>query len=338
VALNIAPYRTIQTRFASVAGDTFPVVFYVLPESYDNGTALFPEILEQLSWFERTLGPYPFRADKYGVAQTPHLGMEHQTIIAYGANFDNGAMTGGVDLGFDALHQHELSHEWWGNLVTNADWKDMWIHEGFGTYMQALYVEDTRGRDAYRAYMRGIRPRLANRRPVAPRHSLTAGQVYGGDIYFKGAWILHTLRYLIGDDAFRRSLRRMAYPDSALAKVTDGTQVRFAGTTDFVTIAEQASGRELDWFFDVYVRRAELPRLLTDVEMAPEGGGVLTLRWEAPGGLPFPMPVDVRIGNQTMRVEISSATTEIRLPQGIEPVVDPEGWVLKEPADPRGGS
>jgi len=120
VALNIAPYVVIQEEYESVTGETFPVMFYVLPESLEDGRALMPEILAHLRWFEETLGPYPFRADKYGVAQTPYLGMEHQSIIAYGANFDNGAMTGGVDWGFDALHHHELSHEWWGNLVTNS--------------------------------------------------------------------------------------------------------------------------------------------------------------------------------------------------------------------------
>ena len=104
-------------------------------------------------FFEKLLGPYPFQQDKYGAVQTPHLGMEHQTIIAYGANFNNASMTG-RDWGFDALHQHELAHEWWGNLVTNSDWRDMWIHEGFGSYMQALYVEYLQGEKADRFYFR----------------------------------------------------------------------------------------------------------------------------------------------------------------------------------------
>ena len=165
VALNIAPYEVIEERYRSVTGETFPVIFWVLPENVDDGRALMPEILEHLRWFEKTVGPYPFRADKYGVVQTPHLGMEHQSIIAYGANFDNGSMTGGVDWGFDALHHHELSHEWWGNLVTNADWKDMWIHEGFGSYMQALWLEDTQGIERYHEYMASIRP--SHRQPSA---------------------------------------------------------------------------------------------------------------------------------------------------------------------------
>ena len=148
VTLAAAPYQPVETDYTSITGESLPVIFYVLPEDRARGKAFLPEILDHLRFFETTLGPYPFRADKYGVVQTPHLGMEHQTLIAYGAAFDNGAMTGGRDFGFDALHHHELAHEWWGNLVTNADWRDMWLHEGFATYMQALYAEQRGGRAA----------------------------------------------------------------------------------------------------------------------------------------------------------------------------------------------
>ncbi|MGI9180241.1 MAG: M1 family metallopeptidase [Longimicrobiaceae bacterium] len=333
VALNIAPYRVIEQSFTSVAGDSFPVQFYVLPESYDRGRALFPEILAHLRFFEELLGPYPFRADKYGVAQTPHLGMEHQTIIAYGANFNNGAMTGGIDWGFDALHHHELAHEWWGNLVTNRDWNDMWLHEGFGTYMQALYMERLRGAEGLHAYMAGMRQGIANQRPVAPREPQTAGEIYfssGGDIYSKGAWVLHTLRYLIGDEAFYTALRRMAYPDPALERVTDGSQVRFATTEEFLQIAEAASGMELDWFFESYLRQAALPRLAT--ERVRDGW---TLRWESRNGQPFPMPAEVEIGGQRRRVEMTNGEAHLSAAGATRPVVDPRGWILRAPDRPR---
>ncbi len=328
VALNIAPYRVIEESFVSVAGDTFPVQFYVLPESYERGTRLFPEILAHLRFFEELLGPYPFRADKYGVAQTPHLGMEHQTIIAYGANFNNAAMTG-RDWGFDALHHHELAHEWWGNLVTNPDWNDMWLHEGFGTYMQALYAERLHGARGLQAYMTSMRQGIANRRPVAPRESQTTGEIYfsgGGDIYYKGAWVLHTLRFLLGDEAFFTTLRRMAYPDPALERVTDGSQVRFATTDDFLRIAEEVSGMELDWFFEVYLRQPALPRL--HVERAQDGW---TLRWESPIDHPFPMPVEVEISGQRQRLAMTNGQAHLPANSAARPVIDPGGWILRDP-------
>ncbi|RMD95851.1 MAG: M1 family peptidase, partial [Calditrichaeota bacterium] len=239
VALNIAPYRLIETKMKSVAGETFPVKFWVLPENYEDGRKLMPEILAHLRFFERLLGPYPFRADKYGVVQTPHLGMEHQTIIAYGAKFDRRSMTRGKDWGFDALHHHELSHEWWGNLVTNADWKDMWIHEGFGTYMQALYLEETRGDSMYHAYMASLRGGAESPLAIAPRTSKTSKQIYRAPIYNKGAWVLHTLRFLIGEKALRQSLRRMLYPTRRMEKITDGRQCRFVSTSDFIYTVEK---------------------------------------------------------------------------------------------------
>jgi len=325
VSLNIAPYVQLDTTLTSLTGETFPISFWVLPEDEEKGRVLLDEIVEHVRWFEITVGPYPFRIDKYGVAQTPYLGMEHQSIIAYGANFSNGAMTGGVDWGFDALHHHELSHEWWGNMLTNADWKDMWVHEGFGTYMQALYIEDTQGIDRYHSYMNSFSRRIGNQKPVAPRETTSAQEIYAGhDIYFKGAWVLHTLRYLIGDDAFKLSLRRMAYPDQESWRASDGTQVRFVDTDDYLATAEEVSERELDWFFDVYLHSAELPTLeLTRRE------GALDLAWSAPDSLPFPMPVDVQVNGQTQRVEMPDGKATVDIPAGATVAVDPEGWILK---------
>jgi aminopeptidase N len=325
VALNIAPYRTIEATVASVAGDSIPVVFYVLPDDHEKGRALFPQILEHLRWYERRLGPYAFRADKYGVVQTPHLGMEHQSIIAYGADFDNRAMTRGADWGFDALHHHELAHEWWGNLVTNADWKDMWIHEGIGTYMQVLWIEDTQGAERAGEYLRSFRDWMGNRKPVAPLEVTSAQTIYDGhDIYFKGAWVLHTLRWVMGDDAFFRALRRMAYPDSALAHATDGRAVRFAGTADLQMIAERESGVDLDWFFAVYLHRAGLPRLITE-----RSSDTLSLRWETAGARPFPLPVEVRIDGASRRVELPDGRATLAVPAAAPVEIDPRGWVLR---------
>lgn len=325
IALNIAPYRTIEGTYRSVTGDRVPATFWVLPEDYEKGQKLFAELFEMLAFMEKTLGPYPFRADKIGVAETSHLGMEHQTIIAYGNEFRPS------DIGFDWLLFHELGHEWWANLVTAADWKDFWIHEGFQSYMDALYRGEKRGPAAYHQHIANMRSHLGNRQPLAPREARSTTQMYfvapdyvnsDGDIYSKGAAVLHTLRYLIGDKAFFQSLRRMAYPDPALERVKDGRQTHFATTDDFQHIAEEASGMKLGWFFEVYVRQPALPRLVSEVK-----GETLTLRWEAPDSLPFPMPVAVKLGEETRRVEVSSAPVSVPL-GGRQPVIDPEHWLL----------
>lgn len=327
ITLNIAPYTTIEDKYASVSGTTVPVTFWVLPEDRDKGMSLVQQTKDYLRFFEEYLGPFPFRSEKVGIAQTSYLGMEHQTIIAYGNNFRYDAY------GFDWLMFHELGHEWWANLVTADDWRDFWIHEGFQSFMDTLYVERTRGKDAYLKAMANRMRHLRNMQPVAPRESRTTLQMYWAapdyvtsdpDIYDKGAVILHTLRYLIGDKAFFTALRRMAYPEARLEKVTNGQQVRFATTDEFLHIAEKASGKDLDWFFEVYLRQPKLPRLIAETR-----GNNLVLRWEVPQNLPFPMPVEIQVGDSVKRFEMTSGEISIPPESGETVRVDPQNWILK---------
>jgi aminopeptidase N len=319
VTLNIAPYRTIAGGYESVTGMTIPVTFWFLPQDYDKGRVLFTNFLKQIRFYEERLGPYPFRKDKIGVAQTPYLGMEHQTITAYGAKFKTN------DYGFDWLLFHEFGHEWWGNLVTCSDWRDMWLHEGFESYMEALYAESLQGEAAYHKYVNGFRSRRASSKPVAPRESKTGHEIYSAPIYSKGALVLHTLRFLIGDKAFFTALRRMAYPDPRMERVSDGRQCRFATTEDFRHIAEQSSGMNLDWFFEIYLRQPKLPRLITATN-----GHQLTLHWETPEHLAFPMPVEVDLGQGKHRVELPAGTAQFSIQDTKNLRIDPQRWILKE--------
>ncbi|MEX1025607.1 MAG: M1 family metallopeptidase [Planctomycetota bacterium] len=325
VALNVAPYERLDRTFESIGGETVPLSFWALPESVERARALLPEIERHLAFFERRFGPYPFRNEKYGVVETPHLGMEHQTIIAYGYDFQQHPK-----YGYDWLHHHELSHEWWGNLVTCRDWKDMWIHEGFGTYCQALYVEELHGQEAYHATIAEHRRSISNQGPLAPRGATNSKEIYFGsagkssnDIYYKGSAVLHTLRWLIGDDAFLLSLARMCYPTEEQRQASDGSQVRFVDTEDYVAIAEELAETELDWFFEAYVREAQLPTL--DVKRSSTK---LRLRWESPSGA-FPMPVPVRVGDDVVRVACPKGRGSLDIPRGVEVEVDPERWVLR---------
>lgn len=319
VTLNIAQYSRLDDKYQSINGESFPVTLWVMPENYVKAMRFFPQILQHLDFFERTLGPYPFRRDKYGVAQTPYIGMEHQTIISYGGEFENNAY------GFDTLHFHELAHEWFANLVTVPDWRDWWLHEGFATYMEALYAESLHHTQAYHEYMGAMRNRIRNKLPLAPRTSQRTRDIYGSDLYSKGAWVLHTLRYLIGKDALLKALRKFTYPDPAMEYVTDGRHCHFATTDDFQKIAEEVSGQDLGWFFETYLRQAELPRLASRVH-----GQTLELRWEVPNSLPFPMPVEVKIGDRIQKVDMTLGQETLVLPQGQQPAIDPDDWILKE--------
>ena len=326
IVFNAAPYRTIEDSYKSIAGTMVPIVFYVLPEDYPKGASLVAEQKKYLAYYEKLLGPYPFRSQKVGIVETPHLGMEHSTHIAYGNQFRYNAD------GMDWLLLHEFGHEWWANLVTCSDWRDFWIHEGFQSFMDTYYQEYLHGPEAYFKGMQVRVKRLKNVQPVAPREPKISYQVYylppdytesDGDIYDKGALILHSLRYLIGDEAFFKALHHMAYPTREMESYTDGRQERLVNTDDFLTIAEQDSATKLEWFFEVYLRQPKLPKLITEVT-----GKTLNLHWETPHGLRFPMPVDVVVDGKVRRVEMQEGRGSVSFANA-PPVVDPKGWVLK---------
>ena len=325
VSLNIAPYVLLKDEMTCIDGSTYPVEFYVLPSYEEPGKAFLPEIKDHLAFHEKHFGPYPFRADKYGVVMTPHLGMEHQSIIAYGSNFKNGSMIG-KDWGFDELHHHELAHEWWGNMVTNSDWKDAWIHEGFGTYSQVLYVEEKQGFEKSVEYLQ--RQHFYARNPVIHRTSQTASGGWSGPIYSKGAHILHTLRYIIGESNLRRSLRFMAYPDQSLEKVKDGGQCRFVNTDDFINIAETYSGKELNWLFEMYGYQKDLPKLTYE-----RGKDYVMIGWDLPKGTDFPMPVEVKVDKKMYKLDLKRGPARVKAKSKSEVTIDPNGWLMFELVD-----
>jgi aminopeptidase N len=321
VSLHIAPYDTIKYNYVSVTKEIIPVTIYALPENLEKARLHSPQFLEHLRFYEELLGPYPFRRDKYAVAETPYLGMEHQTIIANGFGYKNS------EDGFDWLHHHELAHEWFGNLVTARDWSDFWIHEGAAAYMQSLYAEKLGGLPAYHNYQQK-RMNFENKQPVAPRREMTGGEAYTSDIYVKGSWTLHTLRYYLGKGTLFEILRKWCYPKKELENISDGTQCRFSDTDEFLKIAEEISGKKLDWFWEVYLRQASLPTLIAKQDTS---NSTLSLKWEIENNIQFEMPVELKIDEKIIKIEMKNGEAVVKLPQNIIPVIDPNKWILMNP-------
>ena len=326
VALNIAPYQRLDTTYASTSGKIIPVSFWVLPEFVEKGKERLPQFLQHLAWYEALLGPYPFREQKYGIAQTPFYGMEHQTIIAYGANFSD------EPYGYDILHHHELGHEWWGNMVTAMDWRDFWLHEGLCSYKHPLYMEHLFGREAYLKTLMQTKSKIRNRAPIAPAVSKTTREMYflppdyvetEGDIYNKGVWVLHTLRFIMGDTLFFKALRRMAYPAPEMEQWDSSHACRFVTTADFQSICEALYGKSLDWFFQTYVRQPDLPVLQVD-----QHPNELCLRWQIPAGKSFPMPVEIAVDGKTKTVEIPPEGLCLPIGSASEYSIDPNRNIL----------
>jgi aminopeptidase N len=322
IAIDVGPFELLKGDYKSRYGNTIPMEFWYLPEHATQAKALFAEFPRMLDFFEQEIGPYPWGDEKMGVVETPHLGMEHQTINAYGNGYAKGAY------GFDWLLQHEFSHEYFGNQLTNVDWDDMWLHEGFGTYMQPLYGQYLYGDMPYFSMLHEERTRLKNARPIVSGHSQTEEDVYnaergpGNDIYDKGSLMLHSLRQLIGDQAFFESIRRLVYgqPDPAPGNF----QPRYASTRDYIAIVNQVTGKDYGWFFDVYLYQAALPEL----EVTRQGD-TLTLHWKAPQDKPFPMPVEVQVGNELHTVPMSNGSGTLTVPAGSLAIVDPHSKLLR---------
>ncbi len=340
VSFGIGPYEVVEAAYESPHGWRQTVPFFVMPDRVADAERQLPGFLDALAFLERTFGPYAWRADGYKVLHTPYLGMEHQTLVAYGADFEDNAY------GFDWLHFHELAHEWWANLGTAPDWRDFWVHESFANYSEALYAEDLARRQsgdaaaeaAYLAYLAGTRGGIVNRIPLAPRETRTTQYMYGAqrggnpDIYVKGGWVLHTLRGLMDDDErFFAAMRSVLYPSEQAEAITDGRQARFVSTDDVLAAFSRASGRDLSGVFEVYVRQPALPRLAVE-----RGAGEATVRWvlpEAVADVPFAGPVWVSVDGDRRRLAMTGGVGTVAAPAGAEVVLDPDGRLLFAPAE-----
>ncbi len=198
VSLNIGEY----VHFADKWGDV-PLDFYVLPGSLEKAKKQFDQAKPMIQAYAEIFGDYPFAKDGYKLIEVPYSGMEHQTAVTYGNRFANGYLerdwTGvGVSLKFDFIIIHESAHEWFGNAVSAADVSDMWIQEGWTTYLEALYVEKLFGYDDALKYINGYKPKVGNRQAIITQRGIHRSP--NQDQYFKGALFLHTLRSVVDDD------------------------------------------------------------------------------------------------------------------------------------------
>jgi len=278
VSLNIGNY----THFADRLGD-LPLDFYVLPGSLEKAKVQFAQAKPMIEAFERFFGEYPFKKDGYKLIEAPYSGMEHQSAVTYGNHFANGYLekdwTGvGISTKFDFIIIHESGHEWFGNAISAADISDMWIHEGWTTYLEDLYVEHMFGREDALKYINGYKSKVRNREPIITQRGIHRSP--SQDMYFKGALFLHTLRSVVDDDERWWKLLRDLFQQFKYQNIM---------TEDLVQFFNGRLGRNLTPIFDQYLRRAALPTL----ELAfNEKEGTLAYRWDA-AERSFSMPIKV---------------------------------------------
>ena len=263
--------------------DDLTLDFYCLPENLEKAKRQFAQATSMIQCFQKFFGEYPFKKDGYKLIEVPYAGMEHQSAVTYGNRFANGYLerdwTGvGISLKFDFIIIHESAHEWFGNSVTAADVCDEWIHEGWGTYAEVVYVEYMFGLEDAIKYINGYKTKVKNQEPIIG----PAGVRYRApqDMYFKGALFLNTLRSVIDNDARWWKLVRDFYGRFKYKNIT---------TEDVVKLFNAKTGKNLTPIFDQYLRHVDIPALELKFQ---ETEGSVSYRWKA-DVKEFAMPVRV---------------------------------------------
>jgi len=281
IALNIGDYAHFQETYTGEKGP-LSIDYYVLKENKDKIAHLKKNANETLKAFEHWFGPYPFYEDGYKLVETAHLGMEHQSAIAYGNKFRNGYLGNdgsrtGWGMKWDFIVVHESGHEWFGNNITAKDLADMWIHESFTNYSEALFIDYFYGKQASQAYVNGNRRGILNDSPLqGPYHVNKEGS---GDMYNKGGVLHNMIRTMIDDDEKWRDLLR-------------GINERFYHQTvdyqDILAYMNEQSGIDLTKVFEQYVQKKSIPTL----EIIENQPGVFMVRWISEVA-DFHMPVHI---------------------------------------------
>ncbi|MBY5956979.1 M1 family metallopeptidase [Membranicola marinus] len=320
VNINIADYVHFSEVYQGKKGP-LTCDYYVLPYNLEKAQKQFKQATKMLEAFEYWLGPYPFYEDGYKLVEAPYLGMEHQSSVTYGNQFENGYL--GRDLShtgwgmkFDFIIIHESAHEWFANNITYADLADMWIHESLTNYSESLYVEYYHGKEAGAEYVRGMRANTQNNCPLQGAYGVHDQGCGGADMYYKGSNMWHTLRQIVNNDeqwrSILRGLNETFYHQTVLAADVEG-------------FVDAHTDVELKPFFDQYVRDARIPVFSYWVDH-----GVLRYRYDNTIE-DFAMPIQVWIQDRPVWLyDASNEWQSTELPEGITSTnirVDPDFYV-----------
>lgn len=279
---NLVPYIGHYSNFSekySGLNGALDCNYWVLDYNLEKAKSQFVQVPQMLKAFEHWFGPFPFYADGYQLVEAPHLGMEHQSAIAYGNKYMNGYL--GSDLSgsgwgrkWDYIIVHESGHEWFANNITTKDIADMWVHEGFTDYSETLFTEYYYGKKAGDEYCAGLRDNIQNDLPIIGPYGVN--REGSGDMYYKGANLIHTIRSVINNDSLFRNIL------TGLNKTFYHQTVTSKQVEDYIS---RQSGTDFSKVFDQYLRTTKVPVLVLQQKKE-----AVHYRWEdvVPG---FAMPV-----------------------------------------------
>jgi aminopeptidase N len=293
VSVYVGKFKLLHETYTSpLTGKDIPFNHYVLGYNYDIAKKHLQQAKNIVAFFEKQFGEYPWPKDGYKLVESPYEGMEHQTAIAYGAGYKNS-----YNDDFDYIILHETAHEWWGNSITVADLADVWLQEGMATYAEALYVEAKYGKDEAIQYLGTYRISIINRRPLVGPVGRRWFWHKDGDVYVKGAWMMHTLRTVIGNDKL-------------FFDILKSFREKYHGVTisshDFIAYVNERTGNDYTWFFNQYLHNRFTPILEYYME-----GNKFYYRWTHVNE-DFRMPVNIQANGDDENIRIvPSAKTQV---------------------------
>lgn len=290
ISLGIGSYVHFDSTYIAIDGEELALDYYVLDYNLDRARKQFQQVGPMLEAYEHYFGKYPFWEDGYALIETPYLGMEHQSGIAYGNRYMRGYLGGMIPSGmdWDFIIIHESGHEYFGNSISVADHAEMWIHESFTTYMEALYVEYLYGEKEALRYLKSQINYIKNEAPMLGPLGVNFDDFGSSDHYYKGSWMLHTLRHTLGDDKVFFGMLKDFYQQH---------QRSIVNTDEVVDYFSNYVEWDLQPFFDQYLKHPEPPVL----ELRQNGKQV-EYRWAAQVK-DYNYPVGVFIGDSPVRLE-----------------------------------
>jgi len=308
ILFNIGKYKVVSRNYTTINGNTVPIQFYVL-EQHVGKAEHHLDIMERIiKNREKYFGEYPWVKEKIGIVETPHLGMEHQTMNAYGNQFRY-TKVGGQD--FDWLLDHEFGHEWWGNKVTAKDWAHYWIHEGIGSYGDVLYLREMEGEEAYLKRFRQMALGFENKKPIVQGTDIDEQAAYISDIYGKGAFFMHTLRYVIGDSIFFPALKGFVTDPKNMLTTTDDAEQYFT----------KRSGTNLKPLFDLFLRTPD--KLEISVKRSRDETWKVSLL-----NLDLAVPLKIITGKGTETIQASKKAVTVK--STTVPAIDPDMYYFSK--------
>ncbi|WP_114747893.1 M1 family metallopeptidase [Pleomorphovibrio marinus] len=309
INFTIGKFFLHEQEFFSSSGEEVSLQVYVLGENQDKAALLASVLENSIKTHENYFGSYPFPEDKVAVVETPYLGMEHQTINGYGNNFQFVRMG---EVWYDWLLHHELGHEWFGNKLSVGDWADFWIHEGITTYGDWLFYDHHGGIEAYHEKVADTKRNILNEKPVAGKIATPADKAYHIDVYYKGAYIMHSLRHLLGEEVFFRMLKELASHPPFIYE-------NQANTEEVIRFIQGYTEYPLQGFFQWYLYETELPEVR--IKKMGKRGYEVSLP-----NIDFSLPVEIVTERGNEKVDLSAKPKLIE--SSSEPKVDPQDWYL----------